>query len=585
MAITELDHRAHDEIETAPLPRDADPGHAATGATNHPLRAAGLSGLATLSVAALSACGGSEGGAVDAADAGGTRTKLAAGVEATLTREQASRFLSQAAFGGTRSDIEKLQGLTIPGWLDEQFNKPLNPSYVDAITKGPDSQGMDKYGRNNIEGAIWRRLVSFPDVLRQRVTLALSNIFVININSLTALKDGFGSAAFMDVLERNAFGNYRDLLVEVSKTAAMGTYLTFRKNKKADPTVGSQPDENYARELMQLFAIGLFQLNIDGTPVLIGGKPVETYTQDDVMGLARVFTGWDMENDGSNQSQWSKPMLQVPKWHELGEKKFLQTSIPAGTDGVKSLGMAIDTLMKHPSMAPFIARQLIQRLVTSNPSPAYVERVARAFKGETSGAPNGDMKSTWRAILLDPEARSEANLSNLTFGKLREPLLRFVQWARTFELKADKKGLYRLDDLSSDVSDLGQSPLRSPSVFNFFRPGFVPSGFQGITAPEFQITTETSVGGYLNFMQDKIEKGIEGCDPNYNDLQPLANDAKKLIDEVNLLLAAGQLSAATVSKLVSAVNSISAQSASGRNKRIHAAVMLVMAAPEYLVQK
>ena len=279
------------------------------------------------------------------------------------------------------------------------------------------------------------------------------------------------------------------------------------------------------------------------------------------------------------------PMVQIAARHESGEKRFLGTVIPAGTDGVRSLQLALDALVAHPNMGPFIGRQLIQRLVTSQPSPAYVARVAAAFDNNGAGV-KGDLRAVLRAVLLDPEARSDAGLADPAFGKLREPVLRFVQWARSFGL-ADSTDQWRIGDLSDPATKLGQSPLRAPSVFNFFRPGYVPpnTGIGARTAPEFQITTESSVAGYLNFMQGCIGSGIAGLRADDAALRPLAADPAALLAELNLLLAAGQLSAATLGALKTALDTIAVATPAGIDNRLRAAVMLVMASPEYIAQK
>jgi uncharacterized protein (DUF1800 family) len=261
--------------------------------------------------------------------------------------------------------------------------------------------------------------------------------------------------------------------------------------------------------------------------------------------------------------------------------------IAAGTDGVQSLKQALDILVAHPNMAPFISHQLIERLVTSNPSPAYIARVAAVFNDNGSGV-KGDLKAVVRAILLDSDARSDAALADPAFGKLREPLLRFIQWARTFGL-ASADDSWNIGDLSDPATRLGQSPLRAPSVFNFFRPGYVPPnsalGQQSLAAPEFQITTESSVAGYVNFMQKIIPGGIAGMKADYSAIAAFVSDSAALLAELGVLLAAGQLSAPTLAALSSALNSISTGTLSGQNNRLYAALTLVMAAPEYIAQK
>jgi uncharacterized protein (DUF1800 family) len=545
------------------------------------LRPQRLSGLLGATLALVACGGGGESASPAPAPAPST---------GPLSREQSARFLSQASFGGNAADIERLRTLGTGAWLDEQMALPRSSTYVDWLkSKGYDAPDF-KNSQAGSSNMLWRKLIGSPDVLRQRVSLALSEVIVISISNVVTSFKSFASGAFMDIVEANALGNYRTLLEQVSTSPAMGAYLSFRGNQKANATTGSQPDENYAREVMQLFSIGLVNLNQDGTPQLASGKPVETYTQADVSQMARVFTGWDLDTSvgtADTPDRVTRPMVQIASRHELGTKAFLGTTIAANTNGTQSLQLALNTLMAHPNMAPFISRQLIQRLVTSNPMPAYVARVAAVFNNNGSGV-KGDMKAVLRAILLDTEARSDSNLNNTNFGKLREPLVRFIQWARTFGLTSPDDS-WNIGDLSDPATKLGQSPLRTPSVFNFFRPGYVPPnsslGTAGITAPEFQITTESSVAGYVNFMQGAVSNGVGGLKANYSALLPLVGDSAALVAELNVLLAAGQLSAATLASLKTALDSISSSTATGQTNRLYAALTLVMAAPEYIAQK
>lgn len=572
-----------------------------------PVGPAGSMGLAALAAALPGCGGGEESGAAALANTEGRASALAAGgadgpvsqplgALMPLTREEASRFLSQAGMGGTAADINQvLASGSFDAWLTAQFNTAPTQSYVKRI--GPNGDDRDRNGESPnaggkfaVQRALWRKFITGKDVLRQRVTLALSEIFVISINGVQGNNKGFAVAAYMDILEGNAFGNLRNLLLQISTSAAMGTYLTFQNNKKANPLTGSQPDENYARELMQLFSIGLMELNPDGTPVLVNGVPVETYTQEDVVGLASVFTGWVSNSDSNPETdRVTKEMLQEEKSHELGEKIFLGSRIPPLIKGEESRDRAIKRLMEHANIGPFIGRQLIQRLVKSNPSPAYVQRVATAFNGSSPDT-KGDMKATLRAVLLDAEARTP-EAQGTQNGKLREPMLRFMHWARIAKLSESSKDRYDMGDLSSAAFALGQSPLLSPSVFNFFRPGYVPPGGQlgalGITAPEFQITNESSVAGYLNFMHKAVANGVAGSAPNYAAFKQLVAkpSSMDLLKELNVLLAAGQVSPATLAKLAAAVDTIAPTSDKNRQNRMHAAMLLMLAAPEYLVQK
>ena len=541
--------------------------------------------IGAIASAALVACGGGGGG--DPAPPPNPPASA-------ISREQASRFLSQAAFGADGAILDQVRSNGYAAWLDQQIALPRGQSRLEYLyAKGFDAV-EHKNSRNGISNALWNHLLSRPDLVRQRMTLALSEIVVVGITGIAGLSfRSFPAAVFMDILEANAFGNYRTLLEEVSTSTAMGSFLTYRGNRKAVPAVGSLPDENYARELMQLFTIGLLELNLDGSLRLVGGKPVETYVQEDVSQLARVFTGWDLDATkvaGDTPQRVQSPMVQIAARHELGEKRFLTTVIPPGTDGVQSLKLALDSLMAHPNMAPFVGRQLIQRLVTSNPSPAYVARVATIFNNNGAGV-KGDLKAVLKAILLDDEARSASTLADPAFGKLREPLLRFIQWGRLAKI-GSTDGLWRVGDTTDPATRLGQSPMNAPSVFNFFRPGYVPSAsaLGGRTVPELQITSETSVAGYINYMQQAIggtgNLGVaSGITRDYSALLALVDNSGALLAELNVLLAAGQISDATLAALKTALDTVLVTTPAGQLNRLHAALTLVMAAPEYITQK
>lgn len=501
-----------------------------------------------------------------------------------ISPAQAARFLAQASLSTRAEDIERVQALGYSGWLEAQMAMPPSTSRVDWLrARGydhPDNRNSQA-GANNM---LWRKLLASPDVLRQRVALALSEILVVSVANLNGGGfKAFSAAAYMDLLEQHAFGNYRALLGAVSTSPAMGAYLSFRGNRKA--AGDALPDENYARELMQLFTIGLVKLQSDGDPLRVQGALQETYDQADVSGLARVFTGWDLDTSvgsASTPDRVIRPMVQITSRHEAGAKTFLDTTIPANTPGEASLNQALDALMAHANVGPFIGRQLIQRLVTSHPSRAYVGRVAQAFNDNGQGG-RGDLRAVIRAVLLDPEARSDTGLSDPSFGKLREPMLRFVNWARCYGLTSADDS-WALGDLSDPATLLGQSPLRAPSVFNFFRPGYVPpnSPIGARTVPELQITTESSVAGYVNFMQRVVSGrgAVAGMTLDYSALQALVGDSASLLAALNLQLAAGQLSTATLSALKTALDSINTSTAGGQANRLHAALTLVLAAPE-----
>jgi uncharacterized protein (DUF1800 family) len=280
-------------------------------------------------------------------------------------------------------------------------------------------------------------------------------------------------------------------------------------------------------------------------------------------------------------------MMQVASRHETGEKKFLGSTIPAGTNGEASLTMALDTIYAHPNVGPFISRQLIQRLVTSNPSPEYVERVARVFNNDGKGV-KGNLKAVIKAILLDDEARNDVHMTNPAFGKQREPVLRFSAWARAYKVSSTTNA-WNIGNTSDGATRLGQSPLRSASVFNFFRPGYVPPnsaiGNAGMVAPEFQLTNESTVVGYINYMQNAISRGVSDVKADYSALTPLADDAQALLSEINTVLAAGQLDPSTFALIRTALDTMAKGTDTARNNRIHAALTMTMASPAFIVQK
>ncbi|WP_338847320.1 DUF1800 domain-containing protein [Massilia sp. W12] len=504
---------------------------------------------------------------------------------------EAARFLAQAAFGGDAKSIANLKAKGYDAWLNEQFAMSTDIGYWDwMLSKGYAATSSNPSVHNGAEAVLWRKLMRSPDVLRQRVALALSEIFVVSMVSVTSLWSGYGAAGYMDMLAAHAFGNFRALLEAVTLSPVMGVYLGTRGNQKGNPATGRQPDENFAREIMQLFSIGLYKLNPDGSVKTdASGKALESYGLRDVSELAKVFTGWGFDGQSPTSPEyWRRPMVVRDASHATEAKSFLGVTIAADSGagaGVRDLKIALDTLFNHPNVGPFIGRQLIQRLVSSNPSAAYVQRVAQAFANNGSGV-RGDMKAVLRAILTDVEARSLPQ--NNYSGKLREPMLRLLQWARTFNA-VSASGNWNLRNTSDPDSGLAQSPLRSPTVFNFFRPGYVPpSGVMtdpSLVAPELQITTESTIIGYANFMQRAINGGYGDLTPDYTPWLPLAADVVALTTQLNTVLAAGQISASNLATIQNGISDIVIRTDADRLNRIKAAIMLVMCAPEYLVQK
>jgi uncharacterized protein (DUF1800 family) len=525
-------------------------------------------------------------------------------------KADAARLLVQATFGPTIATIDEAHSKGAAQWVNEQLAMPLhNPShwkYV-VIDKGP--KGDSRYINSTME-SFWSQAVRGNDQLRQRMVFALTEIFVVStVNSAVDIQED-AHASYLDMLSRNAFGNFRTLIEEVSLHPTMAVYLSSFKNEKEVPG-GRQPDENYAREVMQLFTIGLWQLNDDGSRKLdAAGKWIPTYTQNDIKGMARVFTGWSWGQDAPNPdyNQWYPPtrwdllMDPYPDFHSTSEKAIINgVVIPPNTSARASMKIALDTLFNHPNVGPFIGSQLIKRFVTSNPSPGYVSRVTAAFNDNGSGA-RGDMKAVMRAVLLDDEARNNNRITDPYFGKLREPIVRYSHFMRAFNVKTYAPIIYRIWNLEDPVSSIGQNPLRSPSVFNWFRPDYAPPGAilaSGRRAPEFQITHETTVTGYTNFIVGKAERETERFRTEfaqYGDVSEylaadvsaelaLADQPDALLDRLDLLLLSGQMQPWLRNTVKQAINNIPMTANRARDERVAAATAIIMASPQYLVQK
>ncbi|MGX9773129.1 DUF1800 domain-containing protein [Janthinobacterium aestuarii] len=525
----------------------------------------------------------------------------------TFSRQQASRFLGRATFGPNMAAIDALVASDSDTWFNTQFSKPqtLHRKYIDTMLAA-EAAGGEKTRYTQFYESFWQQGIRGEDQLRQRMAFALSEIFVISIQNEELVARPRGIASYYDMLGQRAFGNFRDLLEGVALHPMMGLYLSHLHNQKETAT--RTPDENFAREVMQLFTIGLHQLNADGSLKLSGGKPIDTYSHDDVAGLAKVLTGWGWAGPDRNWLRFNggvidpdrdwQPMQNYPDFHSTSEKRFLGQAISGATSGEADLKLALDTLFNHPNTGPFFARQLIQRLVSSNPSTAYVGRVAAVFANNGSGV-RGDMQAVIRAVLLDPDALAPAG-STMRTGKLREPLLRLAHWMRAFDAKP-ASGRYRIYYVDDPLAGLGQSPLNAPSVFNYFRPGYMPPNSAlasaGLLAPELQITSEPSVTGYLNYMQATIANGggdYRDIAPDYTRELALAADAGALLDRIDLLLMHGSMPARLRGQILTAVNGISIPAATASNatqvataqaNRVKLAIFLTMASPAYLVQK
>jgi uncharacterized protein (DUF1800 family) len=509
----------------------------------------------------------------------------------------ASRLLTQGTFGGTLDTLNTVAGQTYDQWFEAQRNAA--PSLLAPSVPNDDAEWLPVW---------WNNVINGQDLLRQRMAFALSEIFVVSDTSdALAFRDA-SLATYYDLLTRNALGNFRTLLEDVTLSPAMGVYLTHFKNDKADPSVGRHADQNYAREVMQLFTIGLVELNLDGSMKLdANGQPIPTYGPRHVEGLANVFTGWGsapLNNTG--ESVWiydnnqRLPMQPFENHHDTNAKTLVgNVVVPAGGSARADLKIALDTLFNHPNVGPFIALRLIQRTVTSNPSPAYVERVARVFNNNGSGV-RGDLYAVTRAILTDAEARTPGDN---TYGKVREPLIRLLNVWRAFAASAPS-GRYKQFHFERPVAALGQAVLSAPSVFNFFAPDFQRVGniaFAGLYSPEFQNTNENTLVLTANLIQEAIYQyqdsaGRRFKDPQYptntvgNDdilirtaaWEGFAADPATLVDRLNLVFMQGQMTPAMQTTLI---NYIAAIPASTPASRVIEALDLVVNSPQYAVQR
>ena len=559
---------------------------------------------------AASSCGGGGGGSSSGGGTGGGTGNQSSSVASSVapqplyTKAEAARFLLQAQFTATDEEILEVRTSGYDAWLTSKFNAPIDQTGTQWLTVSGYAT-PDKNGNyfNPIFGdwMAWNQLFTGIGQVRKRLALALSEFFVVSLSPIDGFWPPMLIAGYWDLLNAKAFDNFRNLLEDISLNPAMGFFLNTKGNLKEDVASGRQPDENYAREIMQLFSIGLYELNLDGTlKTNAQGHPIETYVQSDITNLARVFTGYDWDFSKVTQQNGfeaypvpspeftSGRMAFDAKKHSNLAVSFLGTNIPANTPGAEALRIALDALFNHPNTGPFFAKQMIQRLVTSNPSPAYVQRVATKFNNNGSNV-RGDLKAVWRAILTDTEARTL--LDNTITGKLREPIVRLTQIARTFNVSSSN-GKWEIYDLSNADTGLGQSPLRSPSVFNFFRPGYVPPNTEiaakNLLAPEFQLHNETSTAGYINLLSYFIKSGYKDVTLNLSNIEALATDAKALVEWLNLHLTANQLSKATTDLIQQALeaNPVTSSSTTAlKYERLYAAVLLVAACPEYLIQK
>jgi uncharacterized protein (DUF1800 family) len=441
-------------------------------------------GVAALASASLAACGGGTDG----------NANFTSGSDAVKTEAEAARFLARADLSVTEESIKNVRAVGRQQWLKEQIAMKTDISHQQWLIQNGKHIDDGNHSNSILGGgwhqALWWKLFTSPNGVRQKMVLAWSELFVVSCLGLTGRWKNFAIASYLDTLEKHAFGNFRDLLEAVTLHPAMGNYLNMAGSQKADKTTGRVPDENYAREVMQLFTIGLYKLLPAGGIVMDkNGQPQETYTNQDVQGLAKVFTGWNKTRTTvPTEGFWkdlqqaayanTQPMVLNSELHSPEDKSFLNTFIPANHDGADSLNIALNALFEHQNTPRFIAKYLIQRFVTSNPTRPYIERVASVFEDNGTGV-RGDMAAVITAILCDPDSNSSPNANSVRmpeqFGKLREPVARLLQWGRTFGASsAQGETNQQWNFFTHKDTDLAQMPMMSPSVFNFFRPGYIP---------------------------------------------------------------------------------------------------------------
>ena len=496
-------------------------------------------------------------------------SSLAAGPSPQISAGGAARFLEQASFGPTAASGARVLEIGYSRWIDEQFETPSS-AIADvppaANGRAPLAPVQQEFYYNAVNGA---------DQLRQRVALALSEIWVVSGVKLTTADR---LTPYLRLLQAVAFTTYREIAYQVTLSPSMGQYLDMVNNLKPDPRTGRSADENYERELLQLFTIGLLELNLDGTIKLDGeGNPVSTYTQDQVTAFARAFTGWTYAPKAGapsraiNHANWDAAMVATESNHDRQPKSLLRALVlPAGQTARIDLEGALDNILSHPNLAPFVSRQLIQRLVASNPSPGYVERVSRIFQ-----ATGGDMKLIVKAILLDMEARAgDEQGAPGREGKLREPALYIVSVLRALEAKVGN-----VNSLPAQAARLGQNIYLSPSVFNYFTPGYEISS-TGLNAPEFEILTGSTAMLRADFMNTLAYRSIPGVTIDWDPWLKAAESNWQLMLKVNSTLMRGAMPAEMLASITRAV----AAQPSAR-ARVQAAIYLTASSWQYQIQR
>ncbi len=550
----------------------------------------------------LAACGGGDGGGTPASSPPPAVTPPPA---PPLASADAARLLEQATFGVTASDLAHVQSVGIDAYINEQFAYPptqytgftYTPHTAPATCKSdgsnpPDAASLcarDQYSPFQVQRAFFTHALANPDQLRQRVAFALSQIMAV---SSVEIYEAYGLADFQNILLRDALGNYRTLLQDVTLSPTMGHYLDMANSDQTNPQTGTVPNQNYAREVLQLFSIGLLALNPDGTQQLdASGAPIPTFDGTTIDGLAAVFTGWTYPPLPGANSQWTNPinfdgaMVAFADHHQSGTKALLNGyTVPANQTPAQDLTNALDNIFNHPNVGPFISLRLIQHLVTSNPSPAYVARVAAIFADNGQGV-RGDLSAVVRAILTDTEARGVAPAANV-FGHLREPVLFITSALRSLGGQSD--GVL----LRSASSAMGQ-PIFSPdTVFSFYPPSYQIPGTQTL-APEFGIANAATALARANFINTVIMQSGAAPDPTVTgstgttiNLTPLASAASNaaLITQLNQTLMHGSLPSDASNIILTAADTAAASSTDPL-AAARAASYLLLTSAQYQVER
>jgi len=523
------------------------------------------------------------------------------------------RLMRQATLGVNFNDMKEFVKMTPEKWIDEQLKVP-SPNMLEktslmrkesrdyVISLGYDFKDDTVLTRAEYFNlAWWRHNLENQDYLKQKLAYVYSQIFVIS-SVVDVGEFAHGMASFYDILLKNTSGNFKELLLGISLHPSMGFYLSHFNNSKSIPERNIHPDENYAREIMQLFTIGLHQLNIDGSLKRDSlGNPIPTYTQKDIKELAKVFTGLSAGKSGNFErgnarfgmnvygTDFSVPMAMYDDWHESGTKSFLNTTIPAGQKGMKDIEMAIDHIFRHPNVGPFIGKQLIQKLVTSNPSPAYIKKVAETFNDNGKGV-RGDMAAVFKAILLHPEARSCESLMSPAQGKLQEPMVRLMERTRNYKIIPDANNKIYTDGGDSRWR-FDQNILSAPNVFNFYLPTYSPLGAlrsNNLLGPEFQMHNSTSSIRWANsvmspdwLMNYYWRMQREGFyEIELSDLYPYANDTEALINQFDKRFTRGQLTLRTRRLM-----KYNMERNLNTKNRIHSSLGILLLSPEYNILK